>query len=219
MAIYSITDASHAAGYDVSGSGEPMGNRSQSRRILALGPKNLATSGMGHIHVIEFHSNVIKRVCRSTHAEALSLITGYEEGEHLRTILSGINGVSNGNSLVASMDRLPLYMLTDCKSLEQHLLQPGLHTVADKRLAIDISAMRQVVWRKGGEAVGDPLLTDAPPPDGTTKVLWIDTLTMLADGLTKRMKSSQLELAMKRDELKVSFEKITAQKGLTSKEK
>ena len=169
--------------------------------------------------MIEFHSNVIKRVCRSTHAEALSLITGYEEGEHLRTILSGINGVSNGNSLVASMDRLPLYMLTDCKSLEQHLLQPGLHTVADKRLAIDISAMRQVVWRKGGEAVGDPLLTDAPPPDGTTKVLWIDTLTMLADGLTKRMKSSQLELAMKRGELKVSFEKITAQKGLTSKEK
>ena len=67
--------------------------------------------------------------------------------------------------------------------------------------------------------MGDPLLTDAPPPDGTTKVLWIDTLTMLADGLTKRMKSSQLELAMKRGELKVSFEKITAQKGLTSKEK
>ena len=59
--------------YDMSGSGEPMGNRSQSGRILALGPKNLATSGMGHIHVIEFHSNVIKRVCRSTHAEALSL--------------------------------------------------------------------------------------------------------------------------------------------------
>ncbi|CAE7562382.1 RE1 [Symbiodinium sp. CCMP2592] len=219
MAIYSITDASHAADFELSASGVPMGNRSQSGRILALGPKSLATTGKGTIHVIEYHSNVLKRVCRSTlQAEALSLITGYEESEHVRTLWAHLKGVHVDKNLIASMDYLDIFMLTDCKSLEQHLLQAGLHTVTDKRLAIDISAMRQVVWRRKGELVGDPLLTDEPPPEATTKVLWIDTSTMLSDGLTKKMKSSQLELAMKCGNLELSFEKI-APKGLMPKEK
>ena len=44
-------------------------------------------------------------------------------------------------------DARKIVMMTDCKSLEQHLRQPGLHTVGDKCLAIDLSAMRQLIWR------------------------------------------------------------------------
>ena len=37
-------------------------------------------SGTGHIHLLEWKSQVIRRVCRSTlQAESLSMLAGYEE--------------------------------------------------------------------------------------------------------------------------------------------
>ena len=59
-------------------------------------------------------------------------------------------------TLTEAMDARELIMLTDCRSLEEHVNQAGLHTVADKRLAIDLCGIRQLVWRKAGEEVGDP---------------------------------------------------------------
>ena len=38
-----------------------------------------------------------------------------------------------------------------------------------------------MVWRCKGELLGDPLYRDAVPPDGTTKVEWVETKTMVAD--------------------------------------
>eukprot|EP00439_Symbiodinium_sp_Y106_P075641 s1781_g15.t1 len=208
--IYSITDASHAADFDVAANGTPLGSRSQSGRVLTLGSRSLMETGKGRLHVIEYHSTVLKRVCRSTlQAETQSLIAGYEEAEHLRTLVWSMANVENDKDLICSMDKTTLLMMTDCKSLEQHLRQPGLSTVAGKRLAIDLSAMRQLIWRHTGELVGDPLLTDEPPGDATTLVAWIDTATMLSDGLTKRMKSPQLDRMMLEGILEVSYEKLT----------
>ena len=65
-----------------------------------------------------------------------------------------------------------------------------------------------MIWRQAGEDVGDPLLTDEPPKEATTWVSWIDTTTMLADGLTKRMKSAQIDLLMSVGRLNLSFEKV-----------
>ena len=48
--------------------------------------------------------------------------------------------------MVEAMDKHRIVMLTDCKSLEEHAKQPGLHTVNDKRLAIDLRGVRQVIW-------------------------------------------------------------------------
>ena len=62
--IYSITDASHAADHDTSTNGTPLGSRSHSGRILAVGSRTLLETGKGTIHVIEYHSNVLKRVYR-----------------------------------------------------------------------------------------------------------------------------------------------------------
>lgn len=50
----------------------------------------------------------------------------------------------NDKGLVKSMDAIHVHLLTDCRSLEEHLRQAGLHTVLDKRLAVDLSR-RQVV--------------------------------------------------------------------------
>ncbi|CAE7561028.1 RE2 [Symbiodinium necroappetens] len=217
--IYSITDASHAADFDVSTTGTPMGSRSQSGRILALGSRKILETGKGTIHIIEYHSCVLKRVCRSTlQAETQSLIAGYEEGEHLRALMWGMNNDYHDKGLIGAMDHMTLAMLTDCRSLEQHLRQPGLSTVADKRLAIDLSSMRQLIWRKKGELVGDPLLTDEPPEEATTVVKWIDTSTMLSDGLTKKMKSNQIDQVMLKGTMEISFQKVLS-KPAEAKEK
>ena len=83
--ILSITDASHAADYDVAGDGRLLGHRSQSGKMVALCSPQFLESGEGKVHLLSYHSNVIRRVCRSTlQAETLSMLGGYEEAEHLR---------------------------------------------------------------------------------------------------------------------------------------
>ena len=211
--ILSITDASHAADYDVSGDGRLLGHRSQSGKIIALcGPEFLKT-GQGKVHLLSYHSNVIRRVCRSTlQAETLSMLGGYEEAEHLRAVLYGMRHESKDHTLVGAMDLFSIHMLTDCRSLEEHLKQAGLHTVGDKRLAIDLCGLRQMIWRQYGEEVGDPLYADNPPENATTQVHWIETKTMPADGLTKEMRCHQLTQLMEAGTLHVDFDKTNSKK-------
>ena len=71
-----------------------------------------------------------------------------ESAEHLRMVLHGLMTTgATKEHVIQAMDNWKTVMMTDCKSREQHLRQPGLHTVMDKRLAIDLSALRQLVWR------------------------------------------------------------------------
>ena len=191
--ILSIADASHAANFDVGHSGEPLGNRSQSGRMLCLASSEFMKTGEGHVYPLEYHSNVIRRVCCSTmQAETLSMVQGYEEAEHLMTVLYGMRHELRGDWQVRSLDFIQIYLLTDCRSLEAHLLQAGLSSTANERLSIDLSALRQMIWRNRGELLGDPLYGDRVPEDGTTKPEWIETRSMVADGLTKKMKCPQL---------------------------
>jgi hypothetical protein len=101
-------------------------------------------------------------VCRSTlQAETLSLLLGSEEADHLRFVLYSIKDPNHhrANLTTDAMDEIDVDWFTDCKSLFQHVNQSGLHVVTDKRLAIDLGGIRQQVWRKKGEAYGDPLIT------------------------------------------------------------
>ena len=66
--------------------------------------------------------------------------------------------------------------------------------------------------------MGDPLLTDEPPGDATTVVKWIDTSTMLSDGLTKKMRSFQIDQAMLKGTLEISYQKIPSYKVAEAKE-
>ncbi|CAE7670799.1 RE2 [Symbiodinium microadriaticum] len=74
----------------------------------------------------------------------------------------------------------------------------------------------QMIWRKKGEEVGDPLYDDRPPEDGTTKVCWIETKTMVADGLTKSMKCQQLKEMMMTGKLVVDMDKTKSKKAVKS---
>ena len=169
----------------MSGSGKKLGFRSQSGRILCLAGPDFSKDHFGPMLLVEWHSTVIKRVCRSTlQAETLSLLLGSEEADHLRNVFHGLQCDQHKKKqeewLVESMDQKDVIWYTDCKSLADHINQTGLQVVSDKRLAIDLCGLRQMD--------GDTLLTDRVPMDGTTKIVWATTDRTPADCLTKPMK-------------------------------
>ena len=86
------------------------------------------------------------------------------------------------------MDYIHVDLFTDCRSLEESVYHTGLHTVGDKRLAIDLSGVMQKIWRRQGAETGHPLLTDHLPAEATTKLSWVNTEKMSADSLTESMK-------------------------------
>jgi hypothetical protein len=213
LMIVAVQDASHAADFDVSGSGKRLGHRSQSGRLLFLADKSFQTSRKGILLPIEWHSTVLKRVCRSTlQAETLSLLHGAEEADHLRFSLHGLwHPDGRGQDWeVAAQDAICVDWFTDCRSLWEHCNQSGASMVSDKRLAIDLSQIRQQVWRAPGELVGDPLLTDHIPGDATTRLLWTSTDRMVADPLTKGMKHDGLDSVMRGQSIDLTPTKLKA---------
>lgn len=207
MEIISITDASHAADFDLSASGMKMGFRSQSGRVLAVGGPEVMSSGTGHIHLLEWKSQVIRRVCRSTlQAESLSMLAGYEDAEHLRMVLHGLRTPHDPRSTTwqtESKDAVTIHAVTDCRSLRDHITQGSGGEVQDKRLAIDLCGLRQIIWR--AEDYGDPMMSKNVPKDASTKVKWCDTKTTLADGLTKHMDTADLRSVMSGSTVAMQF--------------
>ena len=80
--------------------------------------------------------------------------------------------------------------MTDCDSLYEHLMSQRFNSIDNKRLAIDLMALRQQIWERDGERT---LEVDHSSGDYPR---WIDTSVMLADPLTKCMKSDRLDITM-----------------------
>ena len=76
---------------------------------------------------------------------------------------------------------------TDCDSLYEHLISPSSKTVDNKRLSIDLQALRQVIWARNDES------NEMVNSDSGDYPRWIDTSAMIADPLTKAMNASVLE--------------------------
>ena len=64
--------------------------------------------------------------------------------------------------------------------------------MSDKRLAMEIEALRQTLWRGIDGRLVDPRLLEAKPEQTTDRCRWIDTNVMLADPLTKAMDAEKL---------------------------
>ena len=199
--IVGLQDASFANDAFENEKGVRSGLRSQSGRVLCLASKDFQRSHQGHLLMLDWHSTTIKRVCRSTlQAETMSLLSGLEECEHARFVLHGLWNHHDRRDQcwqIAAQDEFAVNLYTDCRSLHEHVIQPGMTTVSDKRLAIDLSSVRQLIWRQQGESLGDPLLTDRLPKDQSTALHWLNTEKMIADCLTKSMRPGSLVLAMK----------------------
>ena len=62
--------------------------------------------------------------------------------------------------------------------------------ITDRRLGIEVAALRQSLWRKPGEELGACLEDERPSRDEAADVVqWIDTDIMIVDPLTKAMSS------------------------------
>ena len=77
--------------------------------------------------------------------------------------------------------------MNDFTSLNDLLRNPTFTKCSDKRLSIDLAALRQMVWLTPGGELLEKIGSDQPD-----MVRWIDTSCMVADCLTKRMRSDRL---------------------------
>ena len=86
----------------------------------------------------------------------------------------------------SAADALGHIWFTDCDSLYEHLVSTRMNQIENKRLRIDMSALRQQIWERGGERTEtiDFLTGDYPR--------WIDTSAMIADPLTKVMNADRM---------------------------
>lgn len=77
--VVGIQDASHAADYDLSGSGEKLGFSSQSGRLLCLAHRDSQQSKCGALMLLECHSTVIKRVGWSRGVRSLAIHSSWND--------------------------------------------------------------------------------------------------------------------------------------------
>lgn len=192
--LISMTDASHAAELCVAENGQKQGHRSQGGRFLLLGDKVPDLGHEARCHIIEWQSLTLKRVCRSTlQAEVLSSMTGSEAGQQVRALLYSLvqpRGLEDRGFQwkIDAADSKLLAWMSDCRSYIEYMSSLAPSTVSDKRLAIDMTCLRQELWRRPKEEVGDPSTGQSMPIDAKDQLFWMSTADMTADQLTKAMK-------------------------------
>ena len=175
------------------------GGRSQQGYLIGLAPPDILNATDTSFHPIAWASTVIKRVCRaSLHAETMALTKAVESGTRLRAAIVDMKGKLNlKNWEQSASSQMGHVWLTDCDSLYEHLVSPKFNTIDNKRLGIDLMALRQLVWERNGER------TEFVDSGSGDYPRWIDTSTMLADPLTKAMDTSLLDDCMNTG--KISF--------------
>ena len=121
-------------------------------------------------------------------------VTAVEEGLMIRAILTDVHGslesLQNWEQKTRSFMRH--LWLTNCKSLGDQLRSNSLGKVDDKRLSIDLTGLRQLLWFDENNEELDELKEELPD-----EIRWIDTSIMLVDALTKDMNSNDLRRIMK----------------------
>ena len=185
--VCTITDASFCnETVVIDGVSEP--GRSQQGYIVCLAPAGMLNLSEAIIHPISWSSTHIKRVCRATlMAEAFAMIKGTEAGVRIRAAIVDMMGKLDMRNWEETAARnMGHIWMTDCDSLYEHLMSQRLNTIENKRLAIDLMALRQQIWERDGERTLeiDHSCGDYPR--------WIDTSVMLADPLTKSMNADRM---------------------------
>ena len=139
--------------------------------------------------IVSFSSTTIKRVCRATlQAETYALQNAQEAGDRVRTLLAELYGYGTTGPEWhdASRRAIPHVMLSDCRSLVADLNTEVPSRVQDKRLQIELDAIRQSIFD------GDGRRTAEVYPKGGDCVDWVATATQVAHCLTKSMKPTYM---------------------------
>jgi len=189
--MVTVSDASFAQESEVVGD-ELLEDRSQKGYLTLLANSSVIEGDGAEFSLISHGSTTIKRVCRATlQAETYGLSGASERGFKLRAVIADTRGVMTSRDWEATSCRAMRHLwVTDCKSLEEHLVKPSMSKIDDKRLSIELSAMRQSIWERDG------VKTEEIDKSSGDMVRWVDTSRMLADPLTKAMKADALMEAL-----------------------
>lgn len=208
--LISISDASWA-GETVDEGKSVKKHMSQRASMVVLADPTLKTSHEGYFYPLQYSSNIIQRLCRSTmQAKTQALQCCVEEGWKIRAALSEIKGFPHDKNWETTSSKATEHLwLTDCKSLHDHLTTPVMGKVSDKRLGIDLLSMRQELWTVDNQEV-DALDKDV----NRTHIRWIDTSTMIVDCLTKSMKPDDLVNALDSGKLSLTPSAISVARKL-----
>ena len=195
MVVVVVTDASFAEEKDPK-SGEPY--RSQGGKIIMLATPSALDGKEMWFHPVSFSSNILRRVCRATYqAETYQLQLGVESGDLIRAAIIGMKETLGKDWVTTSAAHMQMIWYTDCNSTVTSLQRPVMGKITDKRLGIELTAMRQSIWRRKGERVGETDMDTMPTKDDATDIVyWVDTDVMLADALTKMMGPEKLVEAL-----------------------
>ena len=179
--LLSISDASWA-GETMVIQDKVFPRRSQYGFFTCLANPELWTEDQGNIHVIGWKSAIIKRQCRSTmRAETQAMTYAVDNGTYIRAAIARCRGLYSSDDWEAKCAKVMKHMwLTDCQSLHDYVNNPIASGSEDKRLEIDLEALREAIWFDS-----DDNLKDAITSEDNDKIRWIDTSTMIADPLTK----------------------------------
>tara|TARA_B110000261_G_scaffold134049_1_gene151081 strand:+ start:157 stop:645 length:489 start_codon:yes stop_codon:yes gene_type:complete len=125
-------------------------------------------------------------------AETFAMTKAVEAGTRIRAAIVDMKGqLDIRNWEESASQSMGHCWMTDCDSLYEHLMSQRFNAIENKRLAIDLKALRQFIWERSGERT---LEVDCSCGDYPR---WIDTSVMLADPLTKAMKSDRLQQTLK----------------------
>ena len=105
------------------------------------------------VMLVSFSSTTIKRVCRAAlQAETYALQNAQDAGDKIRAVLAEMHGhLSPGPDWYGSARKhVPHIMLSDCRSLVDHLNVEAPAKVQDKRLQIELNALRQSIFLDNG---------------------------------------------------------------------
>ena len=153
---------------------------SQLGHIVMVANKKVLSGEGGETSILGWKSHACARVCRSTFAaEVMSALEGWEDAISIRAMISGAYFPGqDGVSEARSRELLPVVSLTDCKSVYDNVHRvAGPRAPTEKRLVIDIAALRHMVGAEGFQW-GSSL-------PGGRALRWLPTGSQLADALTK----------------------------------
>ena len=157
--------------------------KSQRARMTILANPDFLEKEETTFHVLSWQSTIIRRICRNTlQAETYGVNFAIEEGIRLRAVLAEIHGkLPNLKNLEERTRSFKQHIwITDCKGLEEHLKRYTMNKVDDKRLSIDIQALRQLIC---GDADGEE--QDKVSGQLPDRIQCLDTSKMLVDALQK----------------------------------
>ena len=191
---------------DASFSNEPGYKSQQGRSHFLTSAKDLKDEAVTAYRVlpIAFSSTTMKRVCRSTlQAEAYALQSGIESGDRIRALIAETNGAFDDlrNWENPARRAVPQLLLSDCRSLVEHLNSEIPAKISDKRHGIEMAAIRQQLW------TDDVRRTWTEYPSGGDALIWISTSTMVSDVLTKSMRPDLLLKTLRRNTYEVVKQK------------